>query len=85
MKKEKPPNERLADYFAVVGLPDELKPLDNGYDCIHTIEHVEIVAFERWEVSEIKKQLYQQRTKKHSVVNGVDVSQQVMEELLLKQ
>ena len=62
-----------------------MKPLDNGYDCIRTIESVEIIVMERQEVSEIKKQLYQQRTKKHSVVNGVDVSQQVMEELLLKQ
>ena len=26
-------NERLADYFAIVGLPDELRPLDYGYDC----------------------------------------------------
>ena len=25
--------ERLADYFAIVGLNDELKPLDAGYDC----------------------------------------------------
>lgn len=41
------PTERLADYFAVVGLPDELKPLDNGYDCIRMIEQVEIVVFER--------------------------------------
>ena len=56
-----------------MGLPDELRPLENGYDSIHTIEQVEIVVMERQEVSEIKKQLYQQRTKKHSV-NGVDVS-----------
>ena len=26
-------NERLADYFAIVGLNEELKPLDAGYDC----------------------------------------------------
>ena len=26
-------NECLADYFAIVGLNDELKPLDAGYDC----------------------------------------------------
>ena len=40
---------------------------------------------ERLEVSEIKKQLHQQRSKKQQVSNGVDISQQVMEELLLKQ
>jgi len=52
-------NERLADYFAIVGLPEELKPLDNGYDTIRTIEKLEIVIMERWEVSEIKKLLHQ--------------------------
>lgn len=60
--------DRLADYFAIVGLSEDLKPLDVGYDCkyialkmtwlyleIRTIEKVEIVIMERWEVSEIKK------------------------------
>ena len=25
-------SERLADYFAIVGLAEELRPIDNGYD-----------------------------------------------------
>ena len=31
---QEPPssNERLADYFAIVGLSEELRPLDYGYD-----------------------------------------------------
>ena len=47
--------ERLADYFAIVGLPEDLKPLDNGCEPIRTVEKVEIVIMEKWEVSEIKK------------------------------
>ena len=57
MKTDQTPTdvERLADYFAIVGLPDELKPLDNGCEPIRTVEKVEIVIMEKFEVSEIKK------------------------------
>ena len=32
-------SERLADYFAIVGLNDELKPLDNGCDCKSNLQN----------------------------------------------
>ena len=52
---------------------------------MRTIERCEIMVMERQEVSEIKKQLHIQRSKKDKNVNGVAVGTQEYEELLLKQ
>ena len=62
-------NERLADYFAVVGLGDDINPIEGAGECtilfskfnllfyagVRTIERCEIMVMEREEVSEIKK------------------------------